>query len=64
MQGVVLHRKKTLFHFILFYCILHMLTVDCGELLRYFPQLDKQEGWITYPSHENGKTGENAGNCC
>jgi hypothetical protein len=28
---------------ILFYFVLHMLTVDCGELLRYVPQLDKQE---------------------
>jgi hypothetical protein len=25
------------------YDILHMPTVDCGELLRYFPKLDKQE---------------------
>ena len=35
---------------ILMYFVLHMLTVDCDELLRYIPQLDKQEGWITYPS--------------
>jgi len=37
-----------------------MPTVDCGEQLRYFHQLDKQEGWITYPSHGNSKTAENA----
>jgi len=62
MQCVVPHKKK-LFYFI-FYFILHMLTLDCGELLRYFPQLDKQEGWITYPSHGNSKTAKTAGNCC
>jgi hypothetical protein len=44
--------------------ILHMPTVDCGELLRYIPQLDKQEGWITYPPHGNSKTAETAGNRC
>jgi len=42
-----------LYYFISF--ILHMRTVDCGELLRYFPQLDKQEVRITYPSHGNSK---------
>ena len=25
-----------------------MPTVDCGELLRYFPQLHKRGGWITF----------------
>jgi hypothetical protein len=41
-----------------------MPTVDCGELLRHFPQLDKQEGCITYPSHGNNKRVENAGKYC
>ena len=25
-----------------------MQTVDCGGLLKYFPQLHKQIGWISY----------------
>ena len=41
-----------------------MLTVDCGKLLRYFPQLDKQKGWISYPSHGNSKPVENAKDRC
>ena len=37
----------------LFYCIvsystLNISTVDCGELLRYFSELRKQEGRFTY----------------
>ena len=47
------------FCFILFY----KPTVDCGELLRYFAQLDEQEGWITYPSHGNSNTVDTAGEC-
>jgi len=39
-------------------------TVDCGQQLKYFPQLDKQEGWITYPLHGNSKTVESTVNCC
>jgi len=31
---------------IVLYCILRMPTVDCGGLFKYFPQLQKQEGWI------------------
>jgi hypothetical protein len=46
----------------LLYFILYIPTVDCGELLQYFPQLDKQEGWITCPSHGNSKTVETAEN--
>jgi len=57
-------QKKSYFFLIFFYSILYMPTVDCGELLRYFAQLDKQEGWITYPSHGNSNTVETAGNCC
>jgi len=30
-----------LFCCIVLYFILHVPTDDCGELLRYFPQLDK-----------------------
>ena len=41
-----------------------MSTPDCGEELRYFPQLDKQEGWITYPSHDSNKRAETAEKCC
>jgi len=33
-----------LFFDILFYFIFYKPTVDCGELLRFFAQLDKQEG--------------------
>jgi hypothetical protein len=53
-----------LFSFLLFHFILHMPTVDCGEQLRYFSQLDKQEGWITCPSQGNSKTAEIAGKYC
>lgn len=54
-------RKKC--YFISFHFLLHMPTVECGEELRYFPQLDTQQGWITYPSHFNSKRAETAGNC-
>ena len=56
--------KKKLFFYILFYFIFHKPTVDCGESLRYFPQLDKQEGWNTCPSHGNSNTIDTAGECC
>ena len=56
-------RKNVIFG-ILFYFTFHKLTVDCGEMLRYFAQLDKQEGWITYPSHGNSSTVDTAGECC
>ena len=49
---------------IILYCILHMPTVDCGELLWYFPQLDKQEAWINYPTHVNSNTVDTAGERC
>ena len=57
-------QKKCYFFGILFYFTFHKPTEDCGELLRYFAQLDKQEGWITYPSHGNSNTVDNAGDCC
>ena len=41
-------RKKKFFNCTLFHFISCMSTVDCGELLRYFPKLQKQEGWVTY----------------
>jgi hypothetical protein len=47
----------TLFHFF------NKPTLDCGELLRYFAQLGKQEGWITCPSHGNSNTVFTAGDC-
>ena len=60
INNVVPRRK----YFILFHFILHLPTVACGEQLRYFPQLDKQEGWITYPSNGNSNTVDTAGDCC
>jgi hypothetical protein len=33
-------------------------TTDGHELLKSLPQLDHQEGWITYLSHSNSKTVE------
>ena len=55
--------KKVIFwYFDLFY--FHKPTVDCGELLRYIAQLDRQEGWIAYPSHGNSNTVDTAGDCC
>jgi hypothetical protein len=56
--------KKKNYFFILFYFIFYKPTVDCGELVRYFPQIVKKEGWITYPSHGNSKTVDTAGDCC
>jgi hypothetical protein len=53
-----------LFFYILFYFIFYKLTVDCGELLRFFAQLDKQEDQITYSSHGNSNTVDTAGDCC
>ena len=53
-----------LFFGILFYFIFHKSTVDRGELLRYIAQLDKQEGWIIYPSHGSSNTVDTAGDCC
>jgi hypothetical protein len=51
-----------LFFGILFYFI-YKPTADCGEFLRYFAQLDKQEGWITCPSYGNSNTVDTAGDC-
>ena len=56
--------RKNVIFWILFYFIFHKLTVDCGELFRYFVQINKQEGWISYPSHGNSSTVDTAGDCC
>ena len=56
--------ENMLFFDILFYFIFYKPTVDCGELLRFFAQLDKQEGQITYSSHGNSNTVDNAEDCC
>jgi hypothetical protein len=42
----------------------HFPTIDIHALLRSFPQSDKQEGRITYPSPSNSELVEIAGNCC
>jgi len=56
--------RKNVIFCILFYFIFHKPTVDCGELLRYFPQPDTEEGWITYPSHDKSNTVDTASDCC
>jgi hypothetical protein len=55
-ETVVRRRQKSYFIF------LRTPTVNCGELLSYFSQLDEQEGRITYPSNNKSITVEATGN--